>query len=114
MEDWIGALKSVQKWETYEVGVFSSLQRPPLCSVIIYSAGSEHRKRAKLMTLINAAHYDCVIYFDENRLHTSLLNFSSICILVLLSWRKTLSSSSSSTPLSSTRLSFTLSYLLFI
>lgn len=22
MEDWIGALKSVQKWETYEVSVF--------------------------------------------------------------------------------------------
>lgn len=27
MEDWIGALRSVQKWETYEVGPVPSL--PP-------------------------------------------------------------------------------------
>lgn len=63
MEDWISALKSVQKWETYEVSV-------------TYPAYSEQTEICQIHSHLIKASHGCVIDFDENGLHT--LN-SSIC-----------------------------------
>lgn len=76
MEDWISALKSVQKWETYEVSVSFNVDYVRY----LFSCLTTEQRLGKWPTCEGSC--DCVDHFDENRLCTSVLFPSDHCTKV--------------------------------